>query len=66
VEWEVCAVAEIAEFLGVSKARVYQLVERDDFPEPIAWLAVGRIWRTADIRAWQSKRRDRIAEDEQR
>lgn len=38
--------------LGVGRARVYQLAQRDDFPEPIATLAMGSIWRLADIVTW--------------
>jgi predicted DNA-binding transcriptional regulator AlpA len=51
-EPEVAAVAEIAELLGVSRQRVYRLIERSDFPQPIAELSVGRVWRTTDIQKW--------------
>ena len=66
MEYEVVAVAEIAEHLQVSKQRVYQLIDREDFPEPIAWLTVGRVWRASDIRDWQARRPGRVAEDDER
>jgi prophage regulatory protein len=44
---------EIAAMLGVSLQRVHQLMHAyDDFPQPTAELAIGRIWRTVDIEAW--------------
>lgn len=33
--------------LGVSRQRAHQLAQQDGFPEPVARLKVGRIWRTA-------------------
>jgi hypothetical protein len=38
--------------LGVSPQRVDQLAKSDDFPEPIAILAVGPIWTRASMEAW--------------
>lgn len=43
---------EIAEMLGVSRQRIDQLAHTDDFPEPVAELAAGRIWERADVEAW--------------
>lgn len=51
------AMAEIAEFLGISRQRANALADRPDFPQPIAYLSVGRVWASADIRAWAEKRR---------
>lgn len=46
-------VAEIAEMLGVSRARVTQLAQTyEDFPEPEAELAAGRIWSRTAIESW--------------
>jgi Prophage CP4-57 regulatory protein (AlpA). len=50
---------EIAELLGVSTQRVDQLAATDDFPEPFAILAAGRIWTRADIEGW-AKRTGRL------
>jgi predicted DNA-binding transcriptional regulator AlpA len=48
----VVGAAEIAAMLGVSRQRVQQLVSRPDFPEPDAVLAMGKVWRTADVEDW--------------
>ena len=46
-------VVEIAEMLGVSRQRVNQLMHTyADFPEPMAELAMGRLWHRADIENW--------------
>jgi predicted DNA-binding transcriptional regulator AlpA len=44
--------AEVVERLGVSRQRVGHLIERPDFPRPIAVLKAGRIWNADDIEAW--------------
>lgn len=44
--------AEIAEMFGVSRQRVSQLTARQGFPEPVAILAMGKIWQRADVIAW--------------
>lgn len=61
---EVMAAAEIADYLGVSRQRVAVLVERPNFPAPIAHLSVGRIWRTSEVRQWAASRPNRVHEDE--
>ena len=38
--------------LGVSKQRVTQLAKADDFPAPVAVLAAGPVWETADVDRW--------------
>lgn len=46
-------VAEIAEMLGVSTARVVQIAAAyEDFPAPEVELRAGRIWRRSAIEAW--------------
>ncbi len=50
---DVVGVPEIAEILGVSRQRVYQLIDTyEDFPAPVATLAVGRIWSRDAVEAW--------------
>ena len=44
--------AEAALVLGVSRQRVGQLVERRDFPSPIARLSAGPVWTRASIEAF--------------
>lgn len=49
-------VTEVAEYLGLSRQRIHQLVQRDpDFPAPMARLSAGLIWLTSDIEAWVLK-----------
>ncbi|MGS0685169.1 helix-turn-helix transcriptional regulator [Nakamurella sp. GG22] len=47
---------ELTRLLGVKRARVYQLSNAPDFPRPVAVLAMGSIWRLADIAAWADHR----------
>jgi predicted DNA-binding transcriptional regulator AlpA len=57
---EVVGVREIAAVLGVSRQRVYQLIESyDDFPAPVATLALGRVWSRAAVEAWHAKHDER-------
>lgn len=55
----VMALAEVAEFLGVSKQRAAILADRPDFPTPIDTLTVGRIWSAEDMRAYAKRRNSR-------
>ena len=48
---------EVAAFLGVSRQRVYQLSQRPDFPDPVANLAIGKVWRLEDVSAWDRWRK---------
>lgn len=51
---------EIGRILGVSRQRVYQLMDAyDDFPEPLATLAVGRVWSRAAVEDWDRRHGDR-------
>lgn len=43
---------EIAVRLDISRQRVRQIGARDGFPEPIATISNGRIWRADDVEAW--------------
>lgn len=57
---DLVGVTEVKEMLGVSRQRVHQLVrDHEDFPEPIAELASGRIWLRRDIEQW-ARRSGRI------
>lgn len=48
---DLVGLTEIAD-LGVSRQRVDQLAQGDDFPEPVSVLAAGRVWKRADVEAW--------------
>lgn len=52
---EFAGVHELTSILGVSRQRVDQLAHQKGFPAPVAHLKVGRIWRTADVRAWAAE-----------
>jgi hypothetical protein len=45
-------VAEAAAILGWDKRRVVTYVDRGSFPEPVAHLASGRVWRREDVEAF--------------
>lgn len=47
---------EVARLLGVSRARVYQLIDtHEDFPAPVARTPRGAIWARADVEAWAAR-----------
>lgn len=56
---ELVGVREVAELLGVSKQRVDQLRQREDFPKPLARLASGPVWDalmlTHFLAGWERK-----------
>lgn len=60
---QVMALAEVADYLGVSRQRAAILVDRPDFPTPIDTLTVGRIWSAADVRKYAAQRRQRMDEE---
>ncbi|MFG3715776.1 helix-turn-helix transcriptional regulator [Micromonospora sp. NPDC047730] len=55
---------EIADRLGVSRERVRQLTLRADWPAPYDRLAMGTVWRIADVEAWIRKHRPHLGEAE--
>ena len=59
VEPELLGVAEAADLLGWDKRRIFTYLGRGSFPEPVAALASGRVWRRADIEAYAHARRAR-------
>jgi predicted DNA-binding transcriptional regulator AlpA len=55
--------AEIGRRLGgIGRARVYQITQRRNFPEPIAQLEMGNVWLAEDVEAWVREHRPEIAE----
>lgn len=44
---------EVAHLLGVSKQRLYQLITREDFPDPVLRLAAGPLWLVRSIQAFE-------------
>ncbi|WP_435206002.1 helix-turn-helix transcriptional regulator [Micromonospora sp. bgisy143] len=56
--------AEIRAMLGgISKQRVYVITSHRNFPEPVADLVQGKVWRKSDVRAWIREHRPELAED---
>lgn len=55
--------AEIQHMFGVSRQRVQMLVKRDDFPEPEVTLAMGKVWRTEDVKKWAEEHGRKIVEE---
>jgi predicted DNA-binding transcriptional regulator AlpA len=50
---QLAGAAEIGRMLGgISRQRVQQLVNRDDFPAPFDWLEMGKVWKREDVEAW--------------
>jgi predicted DNA-binding transcriptional regulator AlpA len=49
---DLVGVTEIGDLLGVSRQRADQLTHAEGFPETVAVLSAGRIWRRADVEAW--------------
>jgi len=43
---------EIANRLGISRARLHQLAARPDFPEPLGRVGQSKVWRWSDVRIW--------------
>jgi hypothetical protein len=46
------AVSEIADLFDVSVISAHRYTQRDDFPEPLAVTAGGRVWLRADVERW--------------
>lgn len=50
---DLVSVTEIAEMLGISRQRVNQLIQAyEDFPQPEADLAIGRVWLRSAVETW--------------
>jgi hypothetical protein len=56
VEPKLVGVAEAARALGWDKLRIFTYLGRGSFPEPVAELASGRVWRRDDIEAFAATR----------
>jgi hypothetical protein len=59
---DLVGVSEAATILGWDRRRVSTYVSRGAFPEPVAALAAGRVWRREDVEAFgrdRARRRGR-------
>ncbi|MDG4750631.1 AlpA family phage regulatory protein [Micromonospora sp. WMMD718] len=52
--------AEIQERLGVSRQRAYILINRRDFPAPVATLKMGNVWLREHVEAWIAQKRPHL------
>lgn len=46
---QLAGLAEAVELLGTRKTTVVHYVSREDFPEPVARLAIGPVWLVEDV-----------------
>lgn len=53
---KLAGISETAAILGVSRQRAHQLAQGEGFPEPVARLAAGPVWKESQIWAWHRKR----------
>ncbi|MGS2614475.1 helix-turn-helix transcriptional regulator [Micromonospora sp. LZ34] len=61
---ELVGVAEIREMLGnVSRQRASVIANQRNFPEPIAVLAMGKVWRKSDVEKWIRQHRPELTTD---
>jgi predicted DNA-binding transcriptional regulator AlpA len=49
---KLAGLAEVASLAGVSRQRAAQLAAHPQFPEPVDRLAMGPVWREADVKAF--------------
>jgi len=57
-------VSEIRAMLGnVSRQRASVIANQRNFPEPIAVLAMGKVWRKSDVEKWIREHRPDLATD---
>nr|MDT0658910.1 hypothetical protein [Micromonospora sp. DSM 115978] len=48
---------------GISRQRLYTITSRRSFPDPIAELQQGKVWRASDVEKWIAKHRPELASD---
>ena len=62
---QLAGAAEIGRMLGgISRQRVQQIVNRKDFPAPVDWLEMGKVWKREDVEAWAVAHGRVIADDD--
>jgi predicted DNA-binding transcriptional regulator AlpA len=54
---ELVIASDIAERLGISRARVSVLVKRNDFPGPVGRLGRSDVWRWSSVERWARETR---------
>lgn len=62
---ELAGAAEIGRMLGgISRQRVQQIVNREDFPEPLDRLEMGKVWEREAVERWARDHGRAIADDD--
>ncbi|MET8349311.1 MULTISPECIES: hypothetical protein [unclassified Micromonospora] len=63
---ELVGVAEIRVMLGgVSRQRAHVIASSKGFPDPIAELTMGNVWRKADVGKWIKDHRPELLETQE-
>lgn len=52
---KIVGVAELAEMLGVTRQRAWQLTKTADFPAPCYQMKAGDFWKLSDVQAWAKR-----------
>lgn len=52
--------AEVGRRVGLSRERIRQLAERDDFPKPVGRAGVAILWRWPDVQRWSVERAEQL------
>ncbi|SCF38605.1 hypothetical protein GA0070216_112120 [Micromonospora matsumotoense] len=47
----------------VSRQRASVIANQRNFPEPVAVLAMGKVWRKSDVEAWIREHRPELTKD---
>jgi predicted DNA-binding transcriptional regulator AlpA len=56
---------EIRERLGLSRQRLYQVTSRNNFLNPVATLAQGKVWLADDVETWIREHRPDVGGNDQ-
>ena len=63
--FDYAGIAEVAEYLGVSKQVIVNWRARyEDFPPPVALLAMGPIFRLCELRDWHRQHKEKNDDQE--
>ena len=63
--YRVMGAQEVAIRLGVTRQRAYQLTREKGFPDPVAQLAMGKVWDAGDVEEWIRRHRPHLIEGDQ-
>jgi predicted DNA-binding transcriptional regulator AlpA len=52
---KVVSLSTIAKLLGCDRGTAWRYTKRDDFPEPLATLPIGKVWETRAVEKWAAR-----------